>query len=257
MDSDLSSAEVAAIPSELIGRVPRRTRLSQNSLLSATIGTVMLLVGLALAFATGRNALQAMRNREALRQAGSQVIGNNEVIGTIDALTSGRRGGGRVQYSFTAADGAMYEGRAQVPDDMFSGLLVSSSISIRYLPSNPTVNHPSAWEESDFSIWGTLLAPAIFVASGLFSLLSLRGDRRLVAEGTPVIATVTACSGPVGRSVWFSVKYEFRTDEGIEINGSGRYGSSLDIGTKLVALYLPQNPQRNAPYASSYYRATG
>jgi hypothetical protein len=256
MDSDLPSAEVAAIPSELTGRVPRRTRLSQNTLLGATIGTTMLLIGLALGFAMGKNALQAMRNRDALRQAGSQVIGNNEVIGTVDQLTSGRNSH-HVQYTFITSDAAVYTGTAQVPDNMWSGLQVNGPLSIRYLPTDPTVNHPAAWEESDFSIWAAVFSPSIFVAGGLFSLLSLRGGRRLVAEGTPVIATVTACSGPVGRSVWFNVKYEFRTDDGIEINSGGRYGSGLENGTKLIVLYLPQNPQQNAPYASSYYRAVG
>jgi hypothetical protein len=193
----------------------------------------MLLVGLAIGFVAGRNALQAMRNREALRQAGSQVIGNNEVIGTIDQLTS-HRSSHHVQYTFIAGNAAVYTGEAQVPDNMFAGLEVNGPLSIRYLPANPTVNHPAAWEESDLSIWAILFSPSIFVGAGLFSLLSLRGGRQLVAEGTPVIAVVTACSGPVGRSVWFNVKYEFRTEDGTEINGGGRYGSGLEIGTKLV-----------------------
>ena len=154
----------------------------------------MLVAGLAIGFLMGKNAVQAMRNREALRQAGSQVIGNNEVIGTIDQLTSGRNSH-HVQYTFITSDAAVYTGTAPVPDNMWSGLQVYGSLSVRYLPADPTVNHPAAWEESDFSIWAVVFSPSIFVAAGLFSLLSLRGGRRLVAEGTPAVATVTACSG--------------------------------------------------------------
>jgi hypothetical protein len=223
--------------------------------LGVIIAITFLVAGVAFGIVMSRNAVQETRNREALRQAASQVIGNNEVIGTVDALTSGRRGGGRVQYSFAAANGAMYSGEAQVPDDMFSGLLVSNPIAVRYLPADPNVNHPAGWEESDFSIWAKPFAPAIFVVSGLSTLLSMRGQRRLVAEGTPAVAVVTDCSSAKGRSGYFSLTYKFHTEDGTEIEGNGRYGSRLETGTKFVVLYLPQNPLRNAPYASAYYRA--
>ena len=169
MDRDLSSADAAAIPSELTGRVPRRTRMSQNSLLGAAIGTTMLLVGLVIGFAMGRNSLQAMQNREALRQTGSQVIGNNQVIGTIDQLTSGRNSH-HVQYTFIAADGAVFTGTAPVPDNMWSGLQVNGPLSIQYLPADPSVNHPAGWEESDFDIWAALFGPSIFVVAPACSL---------------------------------------------------------------------------------------
>jgi hypothetical protein len=254
MDTNRQTMEATPIPSELLGRVPRRIRLSGNSLLGVTIGMTMLLMGVTIGFFIGRNALQQMQHREALRAADSGGIGNSEVIGTIDELNT-YRSSHSVRYTFIAGDGAIHAGEAPVPSDTWPGLLVNGPLSIRYLPADPTVNHPSGWEESDFSIWGRLFGPSIFVVGGLFSLLSMRGDRRLVAEGMPVVGMVTACSGPVGRSVWFSVKYEFRTQDGTGVEGRGRYGTSLETGARLVVLYLPQNPQKNMPYASSYYRA--
>jgi len=201
----------------------------------------------------GRRALQATQHKEALRQA-SLVLGNSEAIGNIDRLTS-YRSSYSVKYTFIAADGAIYTGESPVPNDISSGLHENDPLSIRYLPSDPNVNHPAAWQESDLAIWGRLFGPSIFVVGGLISLLSMRGDRKLVAEGTAAIATVTACNAPVGRSVWFGLTYEFSTDDGTRIEGTGRYGTSLDIGAKIVVLYLPQNPQKNCPYASAYHRA--
>jgi hypothetical protein len=216
---------------------------------------MMLLIGLAIGALFSRNALRQTQHREALRDAGSGVIGNDEVVGTIDELNS-YRSSHSVRYTLIAGDGAVYTGEAPVPNDMWPGLQVNGPLTIRYLSADPTVNHPAAWEESDFSIWGRLLSPSIFVVGGLFSLLTMRVDRRLIAEGTPAVATVTASSGPVGRSVWFTVEYDFRTEDGTEIQGrSGRYGAGLEIGTRLVVLYMPQNPQKNGPYASAFYRA--
>jgi hypothetical protein len=214
----------------------------------------MLLAGIVTGLVQGRRALQATQHREALRQA-SLVLGNSEVVGTIDQVTT-YRSSHAVKYTFIAADGAIYTGESPVPNDMSSGLHENGPLSIRYLPADPNINHPAAWQESDISIWGRLFGPSIFVAGGLFSLLMMRGDRQLVAEGTAVIATVTACSAPVGRSVWFGLNYEFNTEDGTQIQGTGRYGTSLEIGTRIVVLYLPQNPQKNCPYASAYHRAT-
>jgi hypothetical protein len=253
MDSNAHSAEALAIPSELMGLRPRRVRLSGNSLLGVTIAAVLLLAGIATGFFIVRKAMQETQQREALREA-SAVIGNSEALGTIDQLSS-YKNSHSVRYSFIADNGAIYTGKSEVPDRFYAGLHTSDALPIRYLPADPTVNHPAAWEQSDYFIWGRLIGSSIFVVSGLFLLLMMRGDRRLVAEGTPVVAVVTSCSGPVGRSVWFSVTYDFRTEDGTEMQGTGKYGSSLEIGTKLVVLYLPQNPQRNGPYASAYYRA--
>jgi hypothetical protein len=254
MDVNSQVSDATTIPSELTGRVPRRIRLSGNSSLGVAIGTTMLLLGIVIGVIIGRNSLRDMQHQDALRQA-SAALGNNEALGTIDRLNT-YKSSHTVRYTFIAADAAVYTGEALVPNNMWPDLQVNGPLTIRYLPADPSVNHPAGWEESDFAIWGRLLSPAIFVVAGLFSLLSMRVDRRLVAEGTAVIATVTACKGPVGRSVWFSVSYDFRTEVGAEMQGKGKYGSRLEAGTKLVVLYLPDNPQKNGPYASAYYRAT-
>jgi len=213
----------------------------------------MLLLAIVASFIIVREAIQETQHREALREA-SAVIGNREAIGTIDHLST-HRDSHSVQYNFIAGDGAIYTGVSEVPDQFYASLHTSGSLPIRYLPSDPTVNHPSAWEESDYSIWGNLIVPFILVAGALCLLLILHMDRQLIAEGVPVVAVVTACSPGYWRNYGFVVTYDFRTEDGTEMQGSGKYGSMLEIGTKLVVLYLPQNPQQNGPYASAYYRA--
>lgn len=249
-DSKPQSSEAPAIPSALMGQVPRRTRLSGNSLLPITIITVLLVAGVATGLVTGNRAVQQAQHRTALRAAGSNAIGN------IDELTSGRHEYHVVWYSFVAGDGAIHKGQASVPDNLWSSLKLADPLPVLYLPGDPTVNHPAGWEWSAHQASGSFVGPAIFVAGALASLLMIHAQRRLIAEGVPAVAVIAACSSGTGRSVWFAVKYVFHTEDGTEIQGSGQYGSRLEVGARIIVLYLPQNPNRSAPYASAYYRAT-
>lgn len=251
MDSNAHSAEALTIPSELMGLLPRRVRLSGNCLLQVTIATTLLMVGVALALLRGLDYVHQTQHKAALREA-SAVIGNSEAIGTIDQLSS-YRNSHSVRYSFIADNGAIYTGKSEVPDQFYASLQTSGSLPIRYLPADPTVNHPAAWEWTPH--WSWFFGPMIFVVAGLFSLLQVRTQRRLVIEGVPAVAVITKCSSGTGRSIWFAVTYEFRTEDGEVTEGSGRSENRQDIGTKICVLYLPENPKRSLPYASANYRA--
>lgn len=246
MDSNAHSAEALTIPSELMGLRPRRVRLSGNCLLQVTIATTLLVLGVAGAVWIGVDAVRQTQHKAALRQGGSEGV----------ALITSRGREGRsatvtVRYDFNV-NGEIFTGKADVPDQLNSSLQASGSLPILYLPADPTVNHPAAWEWSPQ--WGSLFGPMIFAGAGIFSLALVRTQRRLVVDGVPVVAVVTACSGPVGRSVWFGVKYEFRTEDGRVMEGSGRSENRQEVGTKICVLYLPQNPEKSLPYASANYR---
>jgi hypothetical protein len=218
---------------------------------------------LALAVATGLwggiNVVQEVQHKAALRRD------NGETVGEITRTRKGKTTD-VVYYAFTV-DGRSYVGGAEVPTDLRYDLRGSKFLPIRYLPANPDVNHPAAWEWS-LIFWRPqnsdlihlpgfsselewLLGPLIFGPIGLVFLVGLHRERKLIAEGAPAIAVVTKCSrGTRGR---FLVEYEFHTEEWRVMTGRCS-DSRKEIGASFCVLYLAQNPRRNMTYPSSDYR---
>jgi hypothetical protein len=180
-----------------------------------------------------------MRERSALRQDGV------EAQGRITFLDRVGRGGYVIRYTFTTGGGEV-SNKAEVPPRLVTNLQGSAATTIRYLPSNPAINHPTAWEWSLLSEW-----PAIFVLMGLLAVgvvISAVFFRRryLIVWGKPAPGVVTNCREGGRGSI--SVEYEFRTETGVLMKGSGNSLIRQQIGTRVWILYLPQDPGRNLAY---------
>lgn len=242
MDSNMSVAEVSIIPSELTGQLPRRTRLAKNGIVSVILLTILLVVAGALSFRPGMNAMQEMQTRAALRDLGSDAVGK-----------VGRTRGYYLDYSFTV-DGRSFTGHALMPDRIRDSSQDYDPLLIRYLPSNPAINRPAGWEESDPAVWLSLLLPILLLLISAVMLVWMRIDRRLAAEGTPAVAVVTKCTVH-GRGT-NTFNYEFRTEDGRVIEENSQSYSLQEIGARICVLYLPQNPRRNLPYSSLGYRVS-
>jgi hypothetical protein len=191
------------------------------------------------------NAVQKIRTREALRSDSS------ETVGEVKRLWSpGRSSTLWVGYTFTVNE-TSFKGETQVPEQLENSLRESGSLPIRYLPSDPEVNHPSAWEESTISAWLSLIFPDLLLfvlaAFGMMLFAQIRMDRRLVAEGMPALAVITKCSPAKGRS-GISIKYEFRTVDDRVVSGISGYDSLQEIGASICVLYLLRDPKLNRPY---------
>jgi len=66
-------------------------------------------------------------------------------VGVVTGLSFGRYTPMTVHYRF-AIGGVTYYGKAKRPQGLgsWTGLDVSDNILVRFLPSNPTINHPDA-----------------------------------------------------------------------------------------------------------------
>jgi len=259
MDSSLQPAASSTIPSELTGPLPRRLQATGSGQYFGLLAPALLAVAVAAALWGGVDAVQQMQRKAALRRDSS------EIVGEISRMRKGKSSG-TVYYTFTS-NGIAFTGKAEVPGFLQYSLRGSSILAIRYLPANPDVNHPAAWEwsliywhplpsdlvhlpdfSSDLQLFFGLL---ILGAPGLVFFMGLRSGRKLLAEGLPTVGLVTKCTPGTRGS--FLVRYEFHTEDGKVANGSCG-GSRKEIGAKVCVIYLPQNPQRNMTYPSSYYR---
>lgn len=247
MDTNLSSVEATCIPTELTGAAsPRRLRLTGNGILMASVTAIMLALTAAFAVSIGMDRMQQLQHRAALRN------GAQEAIGQITRLWSpGRSHKTRVAYAFVA-NGISFAGEAQVPKQLAPTLRESEAIPIQFLPADPAINHPAAWEWPALMDWDSLVALALGLTLAVFPLWALRSERKLVARGLSTAGKITKCA-PAGRG-GFSVNFDFYTEDGSVTNGSGWSQCPREIGEQVCVLYLPEAPQRNLSYPALNYR---
>jgi len=238
IDRALQPAEASIIPSELTGPLPRRTRLAKNGITWTIRLTTFLVFAAALTIPAGMNARQLTQARIELRRYGSEVIGKVAKLGRA-----------RVFYSFNI-NGRSFTGNASLQGRV---LLDSDPLAIRYLPSNPVVNHPAAWEESTLLALLPFLSPIMFLMISLAIGVSMLIDRRLVAEAIPAVAVVTKCTARFWGGT--TIKYEFRTEDGSVIKANSSSQKLQEIGASICVLYQPTNPNQNYPYERLAYRA--
>lgn len=239
-DRGFPITESKAIPTVLMGPVPRKVRMSGTGW--ANIIAVMAFLGLAAAwtFYIYGKSMPVLKVRSTLR------IGASESMGQITKeWTSGRNSTQHISYAFDVA-GNIYTGDSTVPDAIWKQLKNDSEVKIDYLPTDPTINHPGGWEESTWSIWSPLMV-ALAPALGGFSLImKLRSQRRLAVAGLPAQGHITELTK--GNRGGFMMKYEFRTEAGDLVGGGYGGDRTLEIGSAVCVLYLPAQPHRNQIY---------
>jgi hypothetical protein len=241
MDTNLHFDASPTVPSELTGQLPRNICPTGGGTQGTILGAILLSITGVYVLWVGIDTAQRIQQRASLRRDGSDATAE------IEKLSSSRKT--TISYTFTVG-GATFAGEAKVPDEQFRSLWSARSLPIRYLPADPTVNHPAAWEWSALSDLYLFFVPIIFVVPGAAILLTMRMDRRLVAEGKPAVAAVTRYSRSKSG---FNVKYEFRAEDGTTAKGGGWSQNRPEIGASMWVLYLPQNPGRNQPYPSLNY----
>ncbi len=229
---------------ELNAGVPRRVFLYSNDsqfLLTA----IVFLVGGGLVWFTsfGYLTMQKVQHRKALSRQGQVTAATVTRILSGHSLTA--------VYAFQAA-GAAYRGKAKIPEGQRPVPRVGEQLSVLFLPSDPSVNHPRDW------VWwtGWDLFPHIimmfFTSLGLTLVGVLYRDRRLARLGWVTEGTVTSCVPDKKR---FTVGFEFRTDRNERFEGStSDCEDEYKAGSKIRVIYLRHHPRRNSAYPMDLYR---
>ena len=152
----------------------------------------------------------------------------------------------RMSYRFEV-DGQVVTGSTRVPRDRWRVLHVGDKVPVRYLPSNPALNHPEEWQMGVTPAFVAFLVPAMFIGLAVLMGVMVSRQSRLLSEGrpTPGIVLKTRRSDK-NALVW----YEFRVLSGAVRKGrssAGRRGLPAE-GSVVCVIYDPDNPRRNAIY---------
>jgi hypothetical protein len=150
----------------------RTLRSEQARNRSALVVVVVLCLGLG-GLMTGNFCYEIhkqIQQRRSLREEGRNTVGR------VTATHAGH-GSPTVTFAFKV-NGFNYSGKAEITDYRLV-LHEKDSIAVRYLPTDPTVNHPADWE---WSIQGDLI-PEVFIliitSVGVMALVDLIRHRRL------------------------------------------------------------------------------
>jgi hypothetical protein len=170
------------------------------------------------------------------------------VVGKVTGFSIARYAPMGVSYRFLV-DGVTYSGEAKEPAGGTS-LEKADEIPIRFLPSNPAINHPDAWEWSPAIGWLYTAGEIFFTAMGGFVFAFFWRDRRLAREGKAAAGVVTSCTRDDRR---FDVGYEFCTEDGLPMRGKSDCADEYGVGARVWILYLPQKPRRNQMYPLLFF----
>lgn len=241
-DSEGFDSEEQTSPSELRGPLPRRVQMnSTNASAMLVVMAICLGIGGIVIGSACHDILTQIRHRTRLRQEG------RDAVGKVTATHAGH-GPATVTYLFKA-NGLNYSGKAEMPNYHLI-LQESDSIAVRYLPADPTVNHPADWEWSGVGDLVPELFMLFFTSVGGVAFVALLRDRKLAREGRLAKGLVIDCSR--GKTE-FRVQYEFRADDGVRVTGHSSAPDEFGSGARVWVLYLPKKPQRNSMYPLRYF----
>jgi len=205
------------------------------------IGAVMLACSLVLALFLNSRAIRERDEQQHLRSEGRETTA---VITRV--WRSGKDGADHmVAYRFSVAEEET-QGRSSAPARIWRGLEAGGTLAVRYVPSNPKVNHPVEWKAEILPRWlPFVLMPPFWIPAAIFTV-AIRTQTRLLAEGRPAQGTIT---GVKRRDKAMVLTYEFHVLSGALVKGKSNAGRRPPlIGSEVCVLYDPENPRRNALY---------
>ena len=236
-------------PAELVRSMPREVRLTGT-------GTFLTVVMVVLICAAGTLCL-FLENAAARDAKRRQILGEQGIDGeaTISRLwrDAGKDHTPMVAYHFTH-EGRGYSGKSSAPSRTWRTLAVGAPLPVRFLPSNPSVNQPRAWEPDVLPAWLGLLVGGMMLLGPIIIGCALSAEKRLLAEGQAVPGVVTRYSN-AGHGQK-RVQYEFAIRKGsTPLKGRGCPTRRLpSIGDVICVLYDPENPKRNTAYPTNLHR---
>ena len=179
----------------------------------------------------------------ARRQAKDQRLLQEQGVNTDARITRVWRSGDKnqqhlVSYRFTVQE-REYVARKGVPPRIWQDLRAGSSLPVRFLPSNPKVNHPTGWDDTPMRPWVAYLVSGELVAIALVLTILLRKQMRLLTEGRPAPGIVTGQRRTKDGTV---IRYDFTLLNGATAKGRGQSRRPPAIGSSDLRALRPRKP---------------
>jgi hypothetical protein len=243
-DTTFSFAENWTPPRELTRALPREMRISGRGKILAILDWGTLVAAIACFVAVRNHDERQAARIEALRLRG------RETDGKITQLWhEGKASTPMVANAFTV-NGVRIEGDAQAPRAWWLRMRIADALPVRFVASNPKINHPAAWEESADPMAPGFISGAVRALRCVHSLESEKaaaGGGRGCACGWSDHGLFRAKNGWVAH-------YQFHTKNGTVAKRRGQVFSKWEAGATVCVLYLSENPRGNQLYPACMYQ---
>jgi len=227
----------------------RPIQLTGSGIALLVVAAALLLGAVAAGIGLGTAARRQAKDHRLLQEQG---LNTDAQITRLWSSTSKEDRRYWVAYRFTVQE-REYVARKGVPPRIWQTLKAGSSLPVRFLPSNPKVNHPIEWDETPMPNWVPYLVFAVLAAIACLCAIQLRNQMQLLTEGRPAPGIVTGQRRTKDGTV---IRYEFTLLNGATAKGRGQSRRPPAIGSPVCVLYDPENPRRNAPYPLSLVKLT-
>jgi hypothetical protein len=208
------------------------------------------LLALAMLLGLGGVVAGIALHRQAARETETAILLDAQGVRAEATVTRVWKSGGKspqgwASYQFTHG-GAIYEKRLKPPRNVWGRLREGDTLPIRFLPSDPSVNHPEDWSDRPMPPWLPYLIAALLIVTGGLLAAVVQRQTRLLAEGQPALGVIVRHKrADHGQTALY---YEFRQLSGAVAQGRSVKKTAIPIGEQVCIIYNPDNPKRNAMY---------
>jgi hypothetical protein len=251
MMSPARTWDLAGLPPELAGAVPRDVRLTIGGLIVATLA-VACAVGALVAGIVMSVAYMRASDERHLRERDGVVV-DAAVVQVVE-----RRGDGPhriVTYRYEV-DGRSYSGRTALRNRDRRTLRPGASVRIGLVPSQPEHSWMIGYERTGFPLWVIPLTVSSLLVAAIGLVSIVRRQWILLSEGRPARARVTALkkvSSDKGKK--YRVSYEYKTLSGALQHARCEMGKTPPaIGAVIPVVYHRDRPEWSATYPMQLVR---
>jgi hypothetical protein len=223
----------------------RPVRLKAAGYFLVSMAAIFLVASLVLGTYLWNKSQREQADRQKLESEGARVEA------TIERLwrSGDKENTPLMSYRFEV-DGRVVRGSTPVPRERWRRFRPGDPVAVRYLASNPAINHPADWRMGVTPAFVAFLVPAMFIGFAVLMGVMVSRQSRLLSEGRPAPGIVVKTRKADKQMV---VSYEFRLLSGAVRKGhsSANKRSVPAVGSVICVIYDPDNPRRNAVYPFS------
>lgn len=151
------------------------------------------------------------------------------------------------------ANGTRIDGESRMQLSAWRELRTGSTVPVWYLPDNARRFVVAGERRGRMPLAVPYAVSATLAALALLCAVPVRRQRRLLSEGRPAPAIVTAVRKTHGShgETHREMTYEFRVLAGTKVTGKCTATKAAEMGATISVVYDPEQPKRNRPYPFS------
>jgi hypothetical protein len=244
-------SDMAGLPPELAGAVPRDVRLTAGGLVVAALAVAVAVGALVAAIVMSVVYMRASDERRLRERDG--VAADAVVVQVVE-----KRGDGPhrvVTYRYDV-NGGSYTGRTALRNSDHRVLSIGAPVRIGLVPSQPERSWVIGYEPTGFPLWVIPLTVSSLLVAAIGLAWSVRRQWTLLSEGRAARARVTALkkvSSDKGKR--YRVTYEFQTLSGALQRSRCDVGKTPPaIGATIPVVYHRDRPEWSATYPMQLVR---